>query len=117
MGWQADDIAVDAGVWELKDSSDNRLGIVAVWWGSKSGSPWTRAVNEFRCFTAPLPSDTKITVTTAYGSLSGATLAARRSSFQDIWDEFKSETGFEPGEDVIAEEFTADQCEAPGFDV
>jgi hypothetical protein len=117
MGWILEDVPADAGVWELKDSSDNELGIVAIWWGSSSGDPWSRPINEFRCFAVPLPTDTKIAATTAYGTLSGATVAARRSSFQDLWDEFKSETGFSPGEDVVAEEWIGIQKDAPDFDV
>ena len=117
MGWEADDILTAAGVWELVDGSNNKLGLIAIWWGTKSGDPWTRPINEFRCFEVPLPSDVKMTATTAYGSLSGATVAARRSSFQDIWDEFKSETGFSPGEDVVAREWIGLQKDAPGWDL
>jgi hypothetical protein len=117
MGWEGDDIAADAGVWVLKDSSDNELGLIAIWWGTKSGTPWSRPINEFRAFEQPIPDNTKVQLTTEYGTLSGATVGARRSSFQDIWDEFKSESGFEPGEDVVALEWIGTQKEAPGFDV
>lgn len=103
-------------VFELKDTSDNDKGLFAIWWSDKSGDPWEREVEVWRPG-ATLGSVFKAYSTTDYGTVSGATTSARRSSAQDVWDEYKSETGYEPGGSDHALEYIGDLKEIAGFDV
>jgi len=103
-------------VFDITDTSSNDKGMYAIWWSDKSGTPWEREVEVWHVG-ALLGSTFKIDATTDHGTVSGATTAARRSSAQDVWDEYKSDTGYDPGGSDHALEYIGDLKEIPGFDV
>lgn len=103
-------------VFELEDTSSNKKGIWASWWDSESGTPWTRDLEVWRI--GPfLPTSFKLHRTTAYGSVSGATISDRRDAAQDVWDDYKTETGYTPGANDVALEYDGELKEIPGFDI
>jgi hypothetical protein len=109
-------MAAGSIVFALEDSSSNDKGIWAIWWGAESGTPWEREAETWRI--GPfLPTSFKIGKTTSYGTITGATTSARRDDAQDIWDDYKTDTGYSPGANDKALEYIGDLKEIPGFDI
>ncbi len=80
------------GTWLLKDSSDNLLGLCAVWVEDAASLPaefhMLRAGNSLADITWSAEP------TTDYGTFSGANKVARKNSFQIIWDKFVDDESF-----------------------
>lgn len=109
-------MASGSEVFELEDTSSNDKGIWAIWWDSESGTPWTRDLEIWRV--GPfLPTSFKLTRTSAYGSVSGANISARRDAAEDVWDDYKTAKSYTPGANDKALEYDGELGEIPGFEI
>ncbi len=81
------------GTWLLTDDNGKKLGLCAVWVEGSSALPagfhMMRAGNSLKDVTWTAEP------TTAYGTLTGANKAARKNSFQRIWNKFVADESFD----------------------
>lgn len=81
------------GTWLLTDSSGAKLGLCAVWVEDAAALP--AGFHMFRASNSLDDVTWTAKPTTAYGTLVGDTKAARKTSFQRIWNKFVNAEGFD----------------------
>lgn len=114
MGWEDDDIMSHKGIWKLDDSAGIDVGLFGVWWGPPAQP---RLVNLWRVHIMPVPVNSRMELTTAYGTITGDNLNQRRAAFQGVYNNYLADpdVGFDPTHpDVRAREWTGFMKESSG---